>query len=55
MYLMKLDKLPGQDSMLIFHALARLGYEGLIIVSPSMPLASVGYFQDAAGNRPRFL
>lgn len=46
--MMKLDKLPGQDSMLIFHALARLGYEGLIIVSPSMPLASVGYFQDAA-------
>ena len=33
--------------MLIFHALARLGYEGLVIVSPGQPLASIGYFQDA--------
>ncbi len=48
MYLLNLDKLPSQDSMLIFHALARLGYEGLVIVSPAEPLASVGYFQDAA-------
>lgn len=47
MRVLKLDMLPGQDSMLIFHALARMGYEGLIIVSPSKPLASVGYFQDA--------
>jgi lipoate-protein ligase A len=44
--LIKLDKLPGQDSMLIFHILARIGYEGLVIVSPDIPLASVGYFQD---------
>ncbi|UCD04898.1 MAG: lipoate--protein ligase family protein [candidate division WOR-3 bacterium] len=34
--------------MLIFHALARMGYEGLIIVSPAQPLVSVGYFQDTA-------
>ncbi|HEC78270.1 MAG TPA: lipoate--protein ligase family protein [candidate division WOR-3 bacterium] len=47
MNLIKLDKLPGQDSMLIFHVLARIGYEGLVIVSPGVPLASVGYFQDA--------
>lgn len=47
MNLIKLDKLPGQDSMLIFHMLARIGYEGLVIVSPAQPLASVGYFQDA--------
>ncbi|KPK62483.1 hypothetical protein AMJ83_10770 [candidate division WOR_3 bacterium SM23_42] len=47
MNLLKLEKLPGQDSMLIFHALARLGYEGLIVVSPAQPLASIGYFQDA--------
>ena len=46
MNLLNLDKLPGQDSMLIFHALARMGYEGLIIVSPAQPLVSVGYFQD---------
>ena len=48
MYLLNLDKLPGQDSMLIFHVLARLGYEGLVLVSPTQPLASIGYFQDAA-------
>jgi len=48
MNLIKLDKLSGQDSMLIFHILARIGYEGLVIVSPAQPLASVGYFQDAA-------
>jgi lipoate-protein ligase A len=47
MHLLSFDKLPGQDSMLIFHVLARIGYEGLVIVSPSVPLASVGYFQDA--------
>jgi lipoate-protein ligase A len=47
MNLLNLDKLPGQDSMLIFHALARLGFEGLVIVSPTQPLASIGYFQDA--------
>src|SRR4030042_1232266 len=46
MNLVKLDKLPGQDSMLIFHALARIEFEGLVIVSPSVPLASAGYFQD---------
>lgn len=44
---LKLDHLPGNQSMLVFHALARLGFEGLVIVSPEIPLASVGYFQDA--------
>ncbi|UCC11439.1 MAG: lipoate--protein ligase family protein [candidate division WOR-3 bacterium] len=47
MNVIKLDRLQDQDSMLIFHVLARLGYEGLVIVSPQTPLASVGYFQDA--------
>jgi len=42
-----LGKLPGQQSMLIFHALARMGVEALIIVSPQRPLVSIGYFQDA--------
>ncbi len=42
-----LGKLPGQQSMLIFHALARMGIEGLVIVSPKVPLVSIGYFQDA--------
>jgi len=47
MYLFDLGKLSGQQSMLIFHALARMGIEALVIVSPSTPLASIGYFQDA--------
>jgi lipoate-protein ligase A len=42
-----LGKLPGQQSMVTFHALARMGIEGLIIVSPKIPLVSIGYFQDA--------
>lgn len=47
MQVLDLGKLPGQESMLVFHALARMGFEGLVIVSPQAPLASVGYFQDA--------
>jgi lipoate-protein ligase A len=47
MYVFDLGKLPGQQSMLIFHALARMGIEALVIVSPKVPLVSIGYFQDA--------
>ncbi len=47
MYLFDLGKLPGQQSMLIFHTLARMGIEALVIVSPKNPLVSIGYFQDA--------
>ena len=47
MYVFDLGKLPGQQSMLIFHALARMGIESLVIVSPKNPLVSIGYFQDA--------
>lgn len=47
MLLFDLGKLPFQQSMLIFHALARMGIEALVIVSPKSPLASIGYFQDA--------
>jgi lipoate-protein ligase A len=47
MYVFDLGKLPGQQSMLIFHTLARMGIEALIIVSPKIPLVSIGYFQDA--------
>ena len=48
MDLFDVGKLPGQQSMLIFHALARMGVEALVIVSPESPLASIGYFQEAA-------
>ncbi len=47
MYVFDLGHLPGQQSMLVFHALARLGVEGLSVVSPASPLVSIGYFQDA--------
>jgi lipoate-protein ligase A len=47
MYFFDLGKLPGQQSMLIFHALARMEIEALVIVSPKIPLVSIGYFQDA--------
>jgi lipoate-protein ligase A len=47
MFFFDLGKLPGQQSMLIFHALARMGIEALVIVSPKIPLVSIGYFQDA--------
>jgi lipoate-protein ligase A len=42
-----LGRLPGQQSMLTFHALARMEIEALVIVSPKVPLVSIGYFQDA--------
>ena len=47
MFFFDLGKLPGQQSMLVFHALARMGMEALVMVSPKSPLASIGYFQDA--------
>ncbi|MGB9721512.1 MAG: hypothetical protein ACPL28_08555 [bacterium] len=45
MYLLKLDRLSRQDSMLIFHTLARIGYKGLIIVSPAQPLPALAIFR----------
>jgi lipoate---protein ligase len=47
MYLFDLGDRPWEESMLIFHALARLGIEAIDIVSPKTPFVSVGYFQDA--------
>lgn len=46
MYFFDLGHLPGQQSMLIFHVLARMGIEALVLVSPESPLGSIGYFQD---------
>ena len=48
MYLFDLGERPWEQSMLIFHALARMGVEALDIVSPATPFISIGYFQDAA-------
>jgi len=47
MYLFDLGDRPWEQSMLIFHALARLGVEAVDIVSPKTPFVSIGYFQDA--------
>jgi len=47
MYFFDLGRLSGQQSMLIFHALAHMEIEALVIVSPKIPLVSIGYFQDA--------
>lgn len=47
MKLYRLGKLPGFDSMTVFHAMAYLGIEGLVLVSPSEPIVTLGYFQDA--------
>lgn len=46
MYLFDLGELPYQQSMLIFHTLARMNVEALVLVSPEQPFISIGYFQD---------
>jgi lipoate-protein ligase A len=46
MYLFDLGTIPWKKSMLIFHALARLEIESLVVVSPRTPFISIGYFQD---------
>lgn len=38
--------LPGYDSKTIFHAMAYMGLEGFIVVSPKDTIVSLGYFQD---------
>ncbi len=47
MYVFDLGEQPREQSMLIFHALARMGVEALNIVSPKTPFISIGYFQNA--------
>ena len=43
----KLDSVSWQDSQLLYHALPRLGREGLILLSPATPYVCIGYHQDA--------
>ncbi len=45
-----LGDVPPVWSQAVYHGLAELGREGLIIVSPSRPYVSVGYFQDAVAS-----
>jgi lipoate-protein ligase A len=47
MNLYNLGHVPWLDSQLIYHALPRLGMEGLILLAPAEPYVSIGYHQDA--------
>jgi lipoate---protein ligase len=47
MDLYNLGKIPWDDSQLIYHALAELGREGLILLSPATPYVCIGFHQDA--------
>lgn len=48
MNLYRLYDTPWLDTQLLYHALPRIGREGLILTSPREPYVCVGYFQDAA-------
>ncbi len=48
MKLYRLETVSWQDSQLLYHALPRLGREGLILLSPGSPYVCIGYHQDAA-------
>ncbi len=45
--LYRLGKVPWHESQLCYHALARLGREALVLVSPASRYVCVGYHQDA--------
>lgn len=47
MNLYNLGHVPWLDSQLIYHALPRLGMEGLILLAPAQPYVCIGYHQDA--------
>ncbi len=47
MNLYDLGHVPWLDSQLIYHALPRLGMEGLILLAPTTPYVCIGYHQDA--------
>ncbi|MFN2217251.1 MAG: lipoyl protein ligase domain-containing protein [Anaerolineae bacterium] len=47
MNLYNLGHVPWLDSQLIYHALPRLGLEGLILLAPAEPYVCIGYHQDA--------
>ena len=47
MELYDLGHVPWLDSQLIYHALPRLGMEGLVLLAPAQPYVCIGYHQDA--------
>jgi len=46
MKLYHLETVSWQDSQLLYHALPRLGREGLLLLSPGSPYVCIGLFQD---------
>ncbi|MCS7178377.1 MAG: lipoate--protein ligase [Anaerolineae bacterium] len=46
MKLYHLGRVSWADSQLLYHALPRIGREGLILLSPASPYVCIGYFQD---------
>lgn len=46
MELYNLGKVPWQESQLIYHALACMGRESLVLLSPASPYVCIGYHQD---------
>ncbi len=46
MQLYDLGSVPWAQSQLIYHALPRLGREGLVLLSPAEPYVCIGYHQD---------
>jgi lipoate-protein ligase A len=47
MNLYDLGRVPWLESQLIYHALPRLGMEGLVFLAPAEPYVCLGYHQDA--------
>ncbi len=47
MELYNLAHVPWLDSQLIYHALPRVGKEGLVLLAPAEPYVCIGYHQDA--------
>lgn len=46
MRLYRLDTVSWQDSQLLYHALPRVGREGVILCAPAATYVCIGYFQD---------
>ena len=48
MHLYHLRHVPWLDSQLIYHAMPRVGLEGILILAPREPYVCIGYHQDLA-------
>lgn len=45
-----LGRVPWIDSQLLYHAMPRVGEEGLLILAPSSPYVCIGWHQDLAAD-----